>query len=473
MTMRVAMPRSAARAANARAWVVQSPARASRASSSVAGQAGEVGADLIGDRGGERADHRGAVGGVPRAGRQLAGLGRIEHDPPGVAVGGDPLAGQAGRRRARDPAQRQDDPTRRHRAADRQGDAVDDLGRVEPGGELGRPGAPRDHAVGLDDAQRIAGAVGRDLGAQGAGAGLDLGAQPARAGRRDPAIAEHEAAPGQEDRPAEAAVAPDPERDQLLGHRRRRRGPRGLAGDLDLPQPGAGPDRPAGPDRAVGVLAPGHRRRHQVVVGADLDRGVGLDQAAAAPDPDALAPRQDDPAGGPGLALAGVADPGAAPGQDVVALDRDPERRGRARLRGRARWRGTRGAHRDQDRPGDRAHPAIVHRAHGRLHSSAMPVRPWVLVGCGYTGTRVAEQLSAAPDVASEIVVVRRGRAAAESLAARLPRATARVADLAVPDDPGRPGPRRRRRRPPGAAGPARRRRRRARSPRPRPAPTA
>jgi len=57
--------------------------------------------------------------------------------------------------------------------------------------------------------------------------------------------------------------------------------------------------------------------------------------------------------------------------------------------------------------------------------------RPWLLVGCGYTGTRVAERLVAA---GAEVVVARRRADDAAVVAAGLgPRASARAIDLDAP----------------------------------------
>jgi nucleoside-diphosphate-sugar epimerase len=61
-----------------------------------------------------------------------------------------------------------------------------------------------------------------------------------------------------------------------------------------------------------------------------------------------------------------------------------------------------------------------------------VPARPWVLVGCGYTGAVVAERLVAA---GAHVVVGRRDLAAATELAARLGRrVAARAIDLLRPE---------------------------------------
>ena len=58
--------------------------------------------------------------------------------------------------------------------------------------------------------------------------------------------------------------------------------------------------------------------------------------------------------------------------------------------------------------------------------------RPWLIVGCGYTGTQLARALRARPEVAASVTVTRRDREVARALGAALGVHSVH-ADLAVP----------------------------------------
>lgn len=58
--------------------------------------------------------------------------------------------------------------------------------------------------------------------------------------------------------------------------------------------------------------------------------------------------------------------------------------------------------------------------------------RTWLIVGCGYTGTRLARALLARPELAAEVIVTRRDEGAARALGAELG-AHGQRADLAQP----------------------------------------
>src|SRR5215470_2462321 len=58
--------------------------------------------------------------------------------------------------------------------------------------------------------------------------------------------------------------------------------------------------------------------------------------------------------------------------------------------------------------------------------------RPWLILGCGYTGTQLARALAADPGLAAEVVITRRDREVARALGAALGVRGERV-DLADP----------------------------------------
>lgn len=62
--------------------------------------------------------------------------------------------------------------------------------------------------------------------------------------------------------------------------------------------------------------------------------------------------------------------------------------------------------------------------------------RPWIIIGCGYTGTELARALVGRPDLAVDVTVTRRDRDAARALGAALGVRAVR-ADLAEPAEPG------------------------------------